>query len=111
MIDIKLLRDDPDRVRASQLARGEEPGIVDAILAADERRRSSLGEFESLRAEQKAVSKDVGAAMAAFQKARRRALPTPTTSRTQLTRRAPGPRASATRSRRSSRWPTLRRPS
>ena len=71
MIDIKLLRDDPDRVRASQLARGEDPGIVDAILAADERRRSSLGEFESLRAEQKAVSKDVGAAMAAFQKARK----------------------------------------
>lgn len=71
MIDIKLLRDDPDRVRASQLARGEEPGIVDAILAADERRRSSLGEFESLRAEQKAVSKDVGAAMAAFQKAKK----------------------------------------
>ena len=71
MIDIKLLRDDPDRVRASQLARGEDPGIVDAILAADERRRSSLGEFESLRAEQKSVSKDVGAAMAAFQKARK----------------------------------------
>jgi seryl-tRNA synthetase len=71
VIDIKLLRDDPDRVRASQLARGEDPGIVDAILAADERRRSSLGEFESLRAEQKAVSKDVGAAMAAFQKARK----------------------------------------
>ncbi|MDV3221019.1 MAG: serine--tRNA ligase, partial [Intrasporangium sp.] len=71
MIDIKLLRDDPDRVRASQLARGEDPGIVDAILAADERRRSSLGEFEALRAEQKAVSKDVGAAMAAFQRAKK----------------------------------------
>ncbi|WP_353508288.1 serine--tRNA ligase [Intrasporangium sp.] len=75
MIDIKLLRDDPDRVRASQLARGEDPGIVDAILAADERRRSSLGEFESLRAEQKSVSKDVGAAMAAFQKARKAGAP------------------------------------
>ena len=89
MIDIKLLRDDPDRVRASQLARGEDPGIVDAILAADERRRSSLGEFESLRAEQKAVSKDVGAAMAAFQKARKA---TRTTSRRPPTRRAPRPR-------------------
>jgi seryl-tRNA synthetase len=71
VIDIKLLRDDPDKVRASQQARGEDPGIVDAILAADERRRSSLGEYESLRAEQKSVSKDVGAAMAAFQKARK----------------------------------------
>ena len=75
MIDIRLLRDDPDRVRASQLARGEDPGIVDAILAADERRRSSLGEFESLRAEQKAVSKDVGAAMGAFQKSRKAGAP------------------------------------
>ncbi|MDN5790799.1 MAG: serine--tRNA ligase, partial [Micrococcales bacterium] len=62
--------DEPDRVRASQVARGEDPGIVDAILAADERRRSSLGEFESLRAQQKAVSKDVGAAMGAFQQAK-----------------------------------------
>lgn len=71
MIDIKLVRDEPDRVRASQQARGEDPGIVDAILAADERRRSSLGEFESLRAEQKVVSKDVGAAMGAFQRAKK----------------------------------------
>jgi seryl-tRNA synthetase len=71
VIDIKLVRDEPDRVRASQLARGEDPGIVDAILAADERRRSSLGEFEGKRAEQKTVSKHVGAAMAAFQKAKK----------------------------------------
>ncbi|MFC7597826.1 serine--tRNA ligase [Terrabacter sp. GCM10028922] len=71
MIDIKLVRDEPDRVRASQQARGEDPGIVDAILAADERRRSSLGEFEALRAEQKTVSKSVGAAMGAFQKAKK----------------------------------------
>src|SRR6478672_10033029 len=60
VIDIKLVRDEPDRVRASQQARGEDPGIVDAILAADERRRSSLGDFEALRAEQKTVSKSVG---------------------------------------------------
>jgi seryl-tRNA synthetase len=71
VIDIKLVRDEPDRVRASQAARGEDPGVVDAILAADEQRRSALGEFESLRAEQKLVSKSVGAAMGAFQKARK----------------------------------------
>ena len=75
VIDIKLVRDEPDRVRASQQARGEDPGIVDAILAADERRRSSLGEFESLRAEQKTVSKSVGAAMGAFQKAKKAGTP------------------------------------
>ncbi|MEO7449092.1 MAG: serine--tRNA ligase, partial [Humibacillus sp.] len=71
MIDIKLVRDEPDRVRASQTARGEDPGLVDAILDADERRRSSLGDFESLRAEQKTVSKAVGAAMGAFQRAQK----------------------------------------
>jgi len=71
VIDIKLVRDEPDRVRASQQARGEDPGIVDAILSADERRRSSLGDFEALRAEQKVVSRSVGAAMGAFQKAKK----------------------------------------
>ena len=62
MIDIKLLREDPDRVRASQRARGENDGVVDEILAADERRRSSLTEFERLRAEQKSMGKQVAQA-------------------------------------------------
>ena len=63
MIDIKLLRENPQAARASQHARGEDEGIVDAILAADERRRSSLSEFERLRAEQKGTSKTVGEVM------------------------------------------------
>ena len=62
MIDLRLLRDDPDRVRASQRARGEDPALVDALLAADEERRASLSRFESLRAEQKAFGKQVAAA-------------------------------------------------
>jgi seryl-tRNA synthetase len=62
VIDIKLLRDDPDLVRASQRARGEDEGVVDAALAADERRRSSLTEFERLRAEQKSMGKQVAKA-------------------------------------------------
>ena len=62
MIDIKVLRDDPDLVRASQRARGEDEGVVDAIRAADERRRSSLTAFERLRAEQKSMGKDVAKA-------------------------------------------------
>src|SRR5689334_5196371 len=62
VIDIKLVREEPDVVRASQKARGEDPGIVDAILAADEARRSSLGEFERVRAEQKSFGKQVAAA-------------------------------------------------
>jgi len=62
VIDIKLLRDQPDVVRASQRARGEDEGIVDAILAADDRRRSSIADFESLRAEQKSFGRRVAAA-------------------------------------------------
>jgi seryl-tRNA synthetase len=62
VIDIKLLRDDPDLVRASQRARGDDEGVVDAIRAADERRRSSLTAYERLRAEQKSMGKDVARA-------------------------------------------------
>ncbi|HET7398266.1 MAG TPA: serine--tRNA ligase [Intrasporangium sp.] len=69
MIDIRLVREDPERVRASQQARGEDPGIVDAILDADERRRSSLADFESLRAEQKSVSREVGQLLGRSRKA------------------------------------------
>ncbi|MEU8826191.1 serine--tRNA ligase [Streptomyces sp. NPDC048636] len=57
MIDLRLLREDPDRVRASQRARGEDVGLVDALLTADERRRSSSVRFDELRAEQKALGK------------------------------------------------------
>ncbi|MEO8556926.1 MAG: serine--tRNA ligase [Actinomycetota bacterium] len=62
MIDIKLLREHPGVVKASQRARGEDEGIVDAILVADELRRSSIAEFEALRAEQKSFGKQVAAA-------------------------------------------------
>ena len=62
MIDIKLLREDPDRVRTSQRARGEDEGIVDAILEAEQRRRSSLTEFEQLRAQQKSMGRQVAQA-------------------------------------------------
>jgi len=65
VIDIKLLRDQPDAVRASQRARGEDEGIVDEILKADELRRSSIAEFEALRAEQKAFGKKIAAAQGA----------------------------------------------
>ncbi|MGW0865595.1 serine--tRNA ligase [Streptomyces koelreuteriae] len=57
MIDLRLLREDPDRVRASQRARGEDVALVDALLSADERRRSSGVRFDELRAEQKALGK------------------------------------------------------
>lgn len=63
MIDLKFLRDQPDTVRASQRARGEDESLVDVVLAADERRRTSIGAFESARSEQKAASKELGPVM------------------------------------------------
>ncbi|GGM48045.1 serine--tRNA ligase [Longimycelium tulufanense] len=62
MIDLKTLREDPDAVRASQRARGEDPALVDALLAADERRRSAASRADSLRAEQKQLGRQVGRA-------------------------------------------------
>ncbi|MFF7714869.1 serine--tRNA ligase [Streptomyces sp. NPDC007988] len=62
MIDLRLLREDPDRVRASQRARGEDVELVDALLSADERRRSSGVRFDELRSEQKSLGKLVSKA-------------------------------------------------
>jgi seryl-tRNA synthetase len=64
VIDLKLLRDDPDAVRRSQLSRGEDPALVDALLTADAARRSAISAADTLRAEQKAASRSVGAASA-----------------------------------------------
>lgn len=62
MIDLKHLRENPELFRASQKVRGEDPELVDKLLAADDLRRSAIAEFESLRAKQNILSKSVGAA-------------------------------------------------
>jgi seryl-tRNA synthetase len=59
VIDLRLLREDPDRIRASQRLRGESPELVDDLLRADEERRSATQRFEALRAEQKSLGKQV----------------------------------------------------
>ena len=64
VIDLKLLREDPDAVRRSQLSRGEDPALVDELLTADSARRAAISTADSLRAEQKTASKSVGAASA-----------------------------------------------
>lgn len=62
MIDPKLLRTDPDRVRRSQIARGADPSVVDDLVAADESRRHAIAAHESLRAEQKGLGKKIAKA-------------------------------------------------
>jgi seryl-tRNA synthetase len=62
VIDLRILRDDPEAVRASQRARGEDEGLVDQLLSADERRRGSISRADTLRAEQKQLGRRVGKA-------------------------------------------------
>lgn len=59
MIDLRLVREDPDRVRTSQRVRGEDPARVDELLAADARRRAAVAGYDQLRSEQKALGKNV----------------------------------------------------
>jgi seryl-tRNA synthetase len=62
VIDLKVVRDDPDRVRASQRTRGADESLVDALLAADDARRSAVARADSLRAEQKSLGRDIAKA-------------------------------------------------
>jgi seryl-tRNA synthetase len=64
VIDLKLLRDNPDAVRESQKKRGEDPTLVDTLLRADTVRRTAISSADSLRADQKIVSRAVGKASA-----------------------------------------------
>jgi len=62
VIDPKLLRTDPDLIKRSQAARGESVELVDQLVSADEARRSGIASFETLRAEQKELGKQVARA-------------------------------------------------
>jgi len=62
VIDLKTLRENPDAIRHSQKVRGEDVAVVDQLIAADALSKAALSEFETIRAEQNALSKSVGAA-------------------------------------------------
>jgi seryl-tRNA synthetase len=59
VIDPRILRDQPDRVRAAQAKRGLSDAVVDEALAADEKRRRAIGDFEAKRGEQKTLGKQI----------------------------------------------------
>lgn len=59
MIDPRTLREQPDLVRAAQAKRGLSDGVVDEALAADQRRRKAIAEFEAKRGEQKTLGKQI----------------------------------------------------
>ncbi len=56
MIDIKLLRDDPEKIKKGIAAKSGDPKVVDEFLAADAEWREATAELDALRAEQKKLS-------------------------------------------------------
>jgi seryl-tRNA synthetase len=64
-IGLARLREEPDRIRQGAIDKGEDPGIVDAAIALDARRRTLLAEGDGLKAERNAASKKIGEAVRA----------------------------------------------
>ena len=62
-VGLARLREEPDAIRKGALDKGEDPSLVDAALAADERRRALQGEGDALRAERNTASKSIGEAI------------------------------------------------
>jgi seryl-tRNA synthetase len=60
MLDMNLLRENPEVVRKALRDRQNDPAPVDSILGLDEKRRSLLSQVEQLKAERNAVSKEIG---------------------------------------------------
>jgi seryl-tRNA synthetase len=60
MLDINLIREQPDLVRKALRDRQMDPAPVDSILQLDSRRRALLTDAESLKAERNTVSKEIG---------------------------------------------------
>jgi seryl-tRNA synthetase len=59
VIDLRILRDDPELIRASQRARGDDESLVDALIEADAARRAAVSHADGLRSEQKTISNAV----------------------------------------------------
>lgn len=62
MLDIGVVRRDPDRVRRSAVRRGLDPSFVDDILRYDEEYRSALSTAETAKAEKNRISAEIGRA-------------------------------------------------
>src|ERR1700712_2219279 len=62
MIDLRVLRANPQVFRDSQHARGESSDVVDALIAADEARRAAVSAADDLRGAQKAFGPQIKSA-------------------------------------------------
>jgi seryl-tRNA synthetase len=62
MLDIRLIREQPDQVKAGLASLGADPALVDQLLALDEDRRRTEGEVSEMRARRNSGSKEIGKA-------------------------------------------------
>jgi seryl-tRNA synthetase len=74
MIDIRLVRDDTDAVKAALARRGVDPADIDRLVALDLAARSAIGIRDEVRGTVKLLSKQVGEARRAGDTARAEAL-------------------------------------
>src|SRR5689334_6976313 len=61
MLDIRLIREEPERVKRGLATVGVAPAEVDALLALDAERRAAIHKLETLKAERGQASKRIGA--------------------------------------------------
>lgn len=60
MLDIKVIRDDPERVKAAMKSRNSNmDAVIDAVLAIDNDRRAVIGRAEAMKARQNADTKQI----------------------------------------------------
>ena len=60
MLDIKVIRENPDRVKAAMRSRNKDmDAVIDELLALDVRRREMIARSEALKAEQNQLNKQL----------------------------------------------------
>jgi len=70
MVDLKLIRDQPDLFKAALRKKRADPGLVDRALEADRRRREVVQQVEALRAAQNRASQEIPKLTGAAREAR-----------------------------------------
>src|SRR5436853_580186 len=66
MLDLKLIRDNPEFVKAGIRKKQRDPALVDRVLEIDRRRREVVQEVERLRAEQNRASGEIALLLSAW---------------------------------------------
>src|SRR5204863_1580493 len=59
MLDIKLIRENPDAAKAGTAAKGSDPALIDQVLALDSERRAIIQEVEGLKSRRNAVTEEI----------------------------------------------------